>query len=365
MKTDLTIYEIAKECGVSVSTVSRVLNRSSAVSEKTRAHVMRVIDMNRFTPSGIARAMSNRTTRSVGIMLPDITNPYFSALFLEMQRHTLENGYSALLVNTLYGGSSHQIGSPFEEIQYFEMLKDKRVDGCVILGGQMDLDQPSESYVRALDRLNLSLPVVAIGQPLEGCDCIFINRDLGGGVAKLIRHLEALGNRRIAFLGGQRGIRQTTQRLKVYRDTLDALLLPQSEELVALTDYYSDGGYAGMRALLARGQRLDAVVAINDQVAIGAIRAITDAGRSVPRDIAVVSCDAFPGGEYQCPRLTGLNQQNEYIGKVAIRSLMSAIQGGREPVDIRHTPELIVRESCGAPYGPRLRPGETPPAAQP
>lgn len=353
MKTELTIYEIAKECGVSVSTVSRVLNRSPSVSEKTRASVLRVIEANHFTPSGIARAMSNRSTRSVGIMLPDITNPYFSALFLEIQRYTLESGYSALLFNTLYGGSSHAIGSPFEEIQYFEMLRDKRVDGCIILGGQMDLDNPSEEYVQALDRLNLSLPVVAIGQPLAGCNCIFINRDLGGGVASLIQHLVALGNRRIGFLGGQQGIRQTTERLKVYRATLEALQLPVSERLVALSNYYTEDGYTGMRTLLANGEKLDAVVAINDQVAVGAIRAICDAGLSVPGDIAVASCDSFPGGEYHCPRLTGLNQQNEYIGKLAILSLMSAMNGIRDTVSIHHTPTLVVRESCGALYGPR------------
>lgn len=353
MKTDLTIYEIARECGVSVSTVSRVLNHSRSVSEKTRANVMRVIESNHFTPSGIARAMSNRSTRSVGIMLPDITNPYFSALFLEIQRYTLENGYSALLLNTLYGGASHAIGSPFEEMQYFDMLKDKRVDGCIILGGQMDLDCPSEDYVRALDRLNQSLPVVAIGQPLTGCNCIFINRDLSGGVASLLSHLVALGNRHIAFLGGQQGVRQTTERLKVYRASLEALHLPVSERLVALSNYYTEDGYTGMRTLLASGEKLDAVVAINDQVAVGAIRAICDAGRTVPGDIAVVSCDSFPGGEYQCPRLTGLNQQNEYIGKLAILSLMSAMNGIRETISIHHTPVLVVRESCGAPYGPR------------
>lgn len=353
MKDGMTIYGIAKECGVSVSTVSRVLNHNPRVSDKTRAAVLRVIESHHFSPSGIARAMSNQTTRSIGIMLPDITNPYFSALFLEIQRHTLENGYSALLYNTLFGGSSHEIGSPFEEMQYFEMLKDKRVDGCIVLGGQMDLDRPSDVYIQALNRLNSSIPVVAIGQPLEGCDCIFINRDLGGGVTSLLQHLAALGNRHIGFIGGQQGVRQTTERLNAYRTALKALRLPISERLTMLSNYYLEDGYTGMKALLEGGKKIDAMVAINDQVAVGAIRAMRDAGLSVPEDIAVASCDSFPGGEYQCPRLTGLNQQNEYIGKLAILSLMSAMRGVRETIHIHHSPVLVIRESCGSNLGIR------------
>lgn len=111
MKENITIYEIAKESGVSVSTVSRVLNDSPRVSDKTRAAVMRVIEARHFSPNAIARAMTRQTTRSIGVVLPDITNPYFSALFLEIQRYTLAHGYSVLLYNTLFGGASHEIGS--------------------------------------------------------------------------------------------------------------------------------------------------------------------------------------------------------------------------------------------------------------
>ena len=258
-----------------------------------------------------------------------------------------------MLCNTLYGGSSHEIGSPFEEMQYFEMLQSKQVDGCIVVGGQMDMDQPSQDYVQALNRLNASIPVVAIGQPLEGCDCIFINRDLGGGVATLLQHLAALGNRRIGFIGGQRGVRQTTERLGAYRNAMQVLGLPDCPHLVALSNYYTQNGYTDMQALLQKGERIDAMVAINDQVAVGAIRAICDAGLRVPEDIAIVSCDSFPGGEYQCPRLTGLDQQNEYIGMLAILSLMSAMSGVRETATIRHTPVLEIRESCGARLGMR------------
>lgn len=347
MKSEVTIYQIAKECGVSPATVSRVLNHSAQVSEKTRSKVNQVIEKHHFSPNGIARAMTNRATHTIGVILPDITNPYFSSLFLEVQRYALQHGYSVLLCNTLYGGASHEISSPFEEMQYFEMLGDRRVDGCIVIGGQLDLDEPSENYVRALNRLNAAVPVVAIGQPLAGCECTFISRDLGGGVSSLVEHLYTLGNRHIGFIGGQAGVRQTTERLKVYRATMKALGLEVSENRILLSNYYSPNGYADMKKFLSLGLQADAMVAINDQVAIGAIRAVFDAGLSVPGDIAVVSCDSFPGSEYQYPRLTGLDQQNDYIGRLAILSLLSAISGIRETVKVKQSPVLIIRESCG------------------
>lgn len=348
MKETITIYDIARESGVSVSTVSRVLNHSPRVSEKTRAAVERVIAEHHYSPNAIARAMTNQSTHSIGVVLPDITNPYFSALFLEIQRYALARGYSVLLYNTLFGGSSHAIGSPFEELHYFDMLKEKCVDGAIVVGGQMDLDHPSEAYVQALNRLNRALPVVAIGQPLEGCECLFITRNLSGGISALLQHLVALGNHSIGFIGGQLGVRQTTERLRAYRDTMKALGLPVREEWIVLSNYYSEDGYTAMRGILKGTQRPDAVIAINDQVALGAIRAVRDAKLSVPEDLAIASCDSFPNGEYHIPRLTGLDQQNEYIGKLAILSLLSAMQGVRETVSIHHVPTLVIRESCGS-----------------
>lgn len=348
MKESFTIYDIAQETGFSVSTVSRVLNNNPRVSEKTRSAILKVIEEHHFSPNAIARAMNRQATRSIGVIMPDITNPYFSALFLEIQRYSLAHGYSVLLYNTLFGGSSHEIGSPFGEMQYMDMLKDKCVDGVIVVGGQLDLDSPSREYIEALNRLNRSIPVVAISQQLEGCDCLFVKRNLGGGVSSLVQHLAALGNRRIGFIGGQSGVRQTTERLQAYRASMEALDLPVDDEMVALSNYYLQDGYNDMKRMLEQGTKLDAVIAINDQVAIGVMRAIRDAGLRVPEDIAVGSCDAFPGGEYQSPRLTGLNQQNEYIGRLAIRALMGAINGISETINIEHSPLLTIRESCGA-----------------
>ncbi|HCJ4363894.1 TPA: LacI family DNA-binding transcriptional regulator, partial [Listeria innocua] len=122
-----------------------------------------------------------------------------------------------------------------------------------------------------------------------------------------------------------------------------------NEDWIVLSDYYTADGYAAMTKLLENNTTLPtALVAINDNVAIGAIRAINDAKLSCPEDIAIVSCDQFMNGDYQTPRLTSMDQHNEYLGKMALLQLISAINGQVEPMIINHNPELIIRESCGS-----------------
>ena len=136
----ITIYEIAKLSGVSVSTVSRVLNNSPYVSAKTQAHVTDIIEKYHFSPSTVARAMISNHTQTLGVIISDITNPYFSELYLEIQRYAVDFGYSIILCNTFYGGSSHGVSDAIPENTYFQMILDKKVDGVLILGGEIDRD---------------------------------------------------------------------------------------------------------------------------------------------------------------------------------------------------------------------------------
>lgn len=354
MKKRITIYEIAKESGVSVSTVSRVLNDSPSVSDDKYKRILDVINKYHFTPNSLARGLTNKQTMSLGVIVPDISNPFFATLFLEIERFALEHDYSIVMCNTLYGGSSHGVKSPFNELQYFQMMIDKKVDGVLITGGQIDKEVISPEYVEALNELNNTMPVVIIGQQIENCNCLFINRNLGGGVAAAVQHLSALGNRRIGFVGGEVGVNITTARFKAYRDTLRSLSIPYDEHIVAFSDYYTQDGYTAMKRILENdAENPTAILAINDRVALGAMRAIYDGGLRVPEDIAIVSCDQFFDSGYIVPRLTALDQQPGYLGRLAITQLISAIHGVSETVNIEHIPQLIIRESCGAKLGRR------------
>ncbi|MDR1569465.1 MAG: LacI family transcriptional regulator [Oscillospiraceae bacterium] len=348
MDVKTTIYDIAKESGVSVTTVSRVLNNNPLVSDNTRRKVLDVVDKHQYTPNSIARAMTSKQTKTIGVILPDISNPYFSALFLEIERFTLEQQYSVILYNTLYGGSSHGVQSPFGEIRYLEMMRENCVDGVIVTGGQLDLSETPAEYVAALNNLARIMPVVVIGQHIAGCECLFLHRNLSGGVPALVMHLATLGHHRIGFIGGERGIRQTISRQRAYRQTMESLGLAIHPEDVVMSNFYTQDGYEAMSKLFENDSLPQAVIAINDNVAIGAIRAINDQGMRVPENIAIASCDMFAGSEFCTPRLTTLDQQNGYLGQLAIRMLMSAISDVGEGIRVKHTPQLVIRESCGA-----------------
>lgn len=352
IRENLTIYQIAQLSGVSVSTVSRVLNHNPHVSAKTQARVNEVILKYNFSPSTVARALSGNHTQTLGVIISDITNPYFSELYLEIQRCAVDYGYSVILCNTFYGGSSHGVSDAISEQSYFQKMLDQKVDGVLILGGEIDRDHVSDSYLQSLRHLSRQIPVVILGQNLPDCNCIFIKRNMGGGISALVRHLLALGRRKIGFVGGEEGILTTTARLYAFRTTLESLRVPLNPSFISLSNYYAPDGYQAMNRLLeCREDVPTAIVCINDAVALGAIRAITDKGLKVPEDISVVSCDQFPSGEYSCPRLTALDQQNSYLGRISIMTLIGAINGSADCISICHEPRLIIRESCGARLG--------------
>jgi LacI family transcriptional regulator len=347
---NITISEIAEKCGVSVSTVSRVLNNSPSVSPKKRERILRIIDEYQYTPSVYARGMNHHTSKNIGIMLPDITNPYFASLFMEIQRFALKSNYATLLFNTMSVQKKAQDNGSFSEESYIRMILEKQVDGVLILGGAIDREDIPDSYIQALNQLHTRIPVIILGTMIEGCECLFIERNLKLGVSSIVHHLIALGHERIGFIGGEPGIRITTARVESFKQVMTALNKPIAQEHIITSDYYAPDGYEAMKQLLQleRGQLPTALIAMNDMVAIGALRAMQDTGLKCPDDIAIASCDQFEQSEYSIPRLTSLDQHNEYLGRMAVMQLISAMNGSAEKISIHHTPKLMIRESCGA-----------------
>lgn len=343
MKTNVTITQIAEESGVSAATVSRFLNGRVPVSEDKRVRIEAVVKKYDFTPNSLARGLISKRTMTLGVILPDITNPYFSTIFQEIQKCAAEEGYSVFLCNTRF----HQGTEDIEESQYFRMMQDKQVDGVLIIGGQLDLVSPSNAYREALGRLSKSLPVVAAGRAIDGIDCIFIDLENGSGVTTAYSCLRSLGHRAIAFVGGQPGVVITEKRLAAYRQAHEASGIPVDENLIVLSDYYAPEGYEAAKLLLTRNTPFTAVIAMNDSVALGVIRAFADSGLRIPEDAALISCDQFSFAEYTVPRLTSIHHHNRLWGQFVVRTLIQAISGNRETAKISFPPELIIRESCG------------------
>lgn len=343
MNPTITITQIAKESGVSVATVSRYLNGQVPVSEDKRQRIEAIVKKYDFTPNPLARSLISKKTMTLGVILPDITNPYFATMFQEIQRCAALAGYSVLLCNTRF----HQGTEDIDETLCFQMMMDKRVDGTLIIGGQIDLVHPSPSYKKALERLGKSMPVVVAGQPIDGTGCIFIDSEHGKGVTTAYHYLRTLGHQSIAFIGGQPGVVITESRLEAYKKARAASGMKADEDLIVLTDYYTPDGWEAANTLLARNTSFTAVIAMNDNVSLGVIRALADLGLFVPKDIALVSCDQFYFSEYTVPRLTGINQHNLLWGQMIVQTLIQAILGNQETAKISLPPELIIRESCG------------------
>ena len=287
-----------------------------------------------------------------------ITNPYFSAMFREFEAAARAANYSVFLCNTAFF-SSADIATPPPELEYFRMMLDKKVDGVLIVGGQVDLLKIDPEYKAALQHLASNVPTVVLGQQIPDIDCLFIQRESGRGVSFAIDYLAALGHKHIAFVGGENGVDITASRLSAYWDALDALRLPKDRNLVAISDYYTKDGYNAMRELLSRGCEFTAALTVNDSVAFGAYRALADVGLRVPEDISIISCDQFFSADYYVPRLTSINQHNEHFGRFVINALLGIINGIKENVRVVMTPELVLRESCAPPLSRKAKPVQT------
>ena len=343
MKSNITITQIAQESGVSVATVSRFLNGKVPVSADKKARIEAVVRKYDFTPNALARGLISKRTMTLGVILPDITNPYFATIFQEVQRCAAEEGYSVYLCNTRF----HHGDSPIDETGYFRMMMDKKVDGILIIGGQLDMVEPNPAYKEALNKLAASIPVVAAGRAIPGVDCIFLDSENGSGVVTAYNYLASLGHKHIAFAGGQPGVTITETRLEAYKKAAASSGSAVQEDLISLSDYYLPDGYQAAEALLTRETPFTAVIAMNDNVTLGAIRAFADHGLSVPRDVALISCDRFYFADYTMPRLTSIHHHSRRWGQMVVRTLIQSIQGSTENARITFPPELIIGESCG------------------
>lgn len=291
--------------------------------------------------------MISKETHTLAIIVPDITNPYFTSLIFEIEQSAKKVGYSVLLINTMTAGMSKDSDGSLREADNFKTIKEKQVDGVIILGGELDKVSVDQEYLDSLNRLNREIPVIVIGQQQPGCECVFIERDLDKGVRLLTQHFLALGHRKIGFIGGERGVKITEMRLETFKSILN-IYAKVDEDYIISNDYYIKDGYEAMTQLLQQEkENPTAVIAINDVVAIGALRALADAEMSCPQDIKIASCDYFLNSEYQVPRITTVNQHNEYLGEVAVKKLLHLIDESNEDVPFRHDPELVIQESCG------------------
>lgn len=326
-----TIRDVAKRADVSIATVSRVINNAThRVNAATRDRVLAAIEELDYHPNAVAKSLSMRKTETVGVVIPDISNPYYAEIVRGIQDAADRLGYAVVLQNT---DRSQQ-----RMIRSVYLFREKLVDGIIFSGGVMTADRihaalgDFRGHAVVIGRQQVDLPAVRV--------------DNVGSAISVVEHLASLGRRRIAFIGGPRGSTTTEDRLIGYRKGLKRLGIQFERGLVVRTALSLENGYEAASLLLeAEDGTLNAIMAANDQMAIGAIKAAKDRHVSVPGDLAVVGFDNIPLSSYFEPSLTTVNIPRYRMGEVSME-LLSDLIAGKETNKVEWLScELIVRNS--------------------
>lgn len=327
-----TIYDVARLAGVSTATVSRALNGAGQIAPSTRATIEAAVEQLGYRPNTIARSLVTKSTQTIALLLPDITNPFYAALVSGVQEYALGHNYTMLLCTTE--------GDAQREEQYLSLLRAKQVDGALVDG----LLLPPDRIARFVKD---GFPIVCLDRDVESnsVPLVQVNNRLGGRLAT--EHLLELGHRRIAHVTGARELQISEERLAGYQTALVDLF---DEQLVAEGKFTEESGHAAMLGLLERRPDLTAVFAANDLSAIGVLSAIAESGRQVPGDISVIGFDDLRLSAFTSPPLTTIKQPAAEIARLATE-LLIGLTHGEQPAQVRHLlePTLVVRNSTAPP----------------
>lgn len=336
---NLTIYDIAKEAGVSAATVSRVLTNNANVRPEKKERILKLIEKYNFKPNAMARGLSDTKSKIIGIIAADVRNPFYSQVFVACEQAARKRGYTVLLCNSL--------GERELELEQLEMLHEQRVDAMIQLGGRVDDLASDIEYVEHVNKLINTVPMVVTGK-LEGTQCYQVRIDAMKAMELLMEHLISLGHEKIALIGGRRNVLSTYEKFLRYKQILVKNQIPYREEMVAPDGSYDDlTAYEQMNNMLEQEILPTAVIAINDFSASGIMRSILEHGYRIPQDISLVSYDNTYITELLMPKLTSVDYNYEKFGEMLVDSAISAVEGKEVQLLRMVEPTLVVRESSG------------------
>lgn len=329
-----TIYDVAKKAGVSIATVSRVLNNSGLVSEKTQQRVKKVIEELNYSPNIIASALTKKSTFTIGLLIPDISNPFYSELSRGVEDASNDFGFNTVICNTDY--------CLRKEATYINLLRQKSVDGLIITTAHYN----DENVIRLAED---NIPLVLLDRNIEeseGYDIDIVHSDNIAGGYIATRHLIQLGHKNIACFLGPPQIEVNLEREKGYVKAMKEANLKISPKLVTYGDFKLEFGYKKTIDLLEKNLMPTAFFAANDLIALGIIRALKTVGLSVPSDVSVVGYDNTILAELTEPPLTTVNQPIKEMGYQATELLIKKLKGERSTSEkITFQTELVIRKS--------------------
>ena len=338
---EITIKDIAKECGVGVSTVSRAINNHPDINPETKKMILEIIERTGFIPNNSARNLKRTDAKCIAVLVKGITNPLFSSMIKIIEEETQRSRYALVL---------RHVEEQEDEIDVaLELEKEKRLRGIVFLGGLF------EHTEEKLEKLKVPFIFSTIGVNCldRGGKVVFSNISVDDRLEseKMTEYLLKLGHKKIALITEQTGPIGSL-RTQGYREAYAKRGLEVPEKLIYYVqediDHYSmENGYLTAKQLLASGEEVTAVYAVSDSLAIGVCRAVMEADKRIPEDISVAGYDGIEMGEYYNPKLTTIRQPVEEIAKKTIRLLLDVIGERKEHQQIVLSAELVVRDSTG------------------
>lgn len=331
-KRVVTIKDVAQRVGVSVSTVSRVLNHSSYVSPETEQLVLKAIEELHFAPSQIARGFVNKKTSTIGLIIPDVSNPFFSDVARGVEDFAIGDGFATILCNSDWRSE--------RESMYLDLLRGRWVEGVIIVG--------SRSSAGDLARAVGSVPYVLVERLMVGSGpSVWTDNRRGGALAT--SHLYEMGCRTFAHISGPPDSPSATERRKGFLDVMRRESVTSYE--VFEGDYRVQSGLEIGQRIFASGKAPDGIFAANDLMAIGVMQAAAQAGVRIPEDVAVVGYDNIATADYTSPSLTTIDQPGYEMGRVAFSILLKRLRDPHAATDeqIEFEPRLIARNSTRRP----------------
>lgn len=345
-----TIHDVAGEAGVSASTVSHVINRTRPVDPLTEARVRDAIARLGYRPNLLARSLRRRSTHTIGLLVPDNSNPFFADVARVIEDAGFDRGYSVILCNSDL--------SEEKQNTYLDVLLAKRVDGIILVSSGLVTE---DGGVALVDRIHADgVPCVVVDRDLSETpvDQVLVDNHLGGRQAA--EYLVGLGHRQIAMLTGPHDSTASAGRFAGFVDALHAAGIDVPPEAIVKGDGRYDGGVAAAADLLARGVLFTALFVFNDLMAFGAVNVLRRAGRRIPQDVSVIGFDDILVSRAMHPPLTTVAQPIAEMGRTAIDLLFTRLAQKESPFTrtVLNT-TLVIRESCQPPAGMAVAPSDS------
>ena len=333
------IKELAAHLAISVTTVSRVLNGKADAYRISPATTEKVINAARefnYYPNRIARGLRLEKTETLGLIIPDIANPFFASIAKTIELESRRQGYSIILCDSMDNVQT--------EKELLNLLGSRKVDGIVLAPVGQSYD-----HIEAIH--NKGIPVVIFDRHMPGSSIPSIITDNHQGARDAVEHLISAGHRNIACIQGLQGISINTDRANGYRDAFKSHDLPVDESLITGNDFGVENGYNSTRLLMDRDNPPTAIFAFSNLIVLGVMRALNEAGLQIPADVSVISYDDQPYFEFLACPLTTVDQPKEEIAGAAINMLLKIIRKdiADRNVNIMLKPQLVFRNSVRKP----------------